>query len=280
MSEPESPQGERAESEPESPQGERGATRADRLALAPGGLSEERAESDGVRLAMWSGPRNISTALMRSWENRPDTRVVDEPLYAHYLSETGLNHPGRDEVIAAGETSWQAVVAELTAPVEGVYYQKHMTHHLIPQLPRDWITALTNVLLIRDPVDVVSSYVRSRADVVAEDIGLVQQNELYDQLGAGVPVIDAADFLRNPEGYLRWLCDYIDVEFTDRMLHWPAGPRDSDGIWAPYWYGAVLASTGFEPYRPRQIELAGAALEAAQRSRPHYERLYEARLRL
>jgi len=265
---------------PESPQGERGATRAHRPALAPGGLSKERGESDGVRLAMWSGPRNISTALMRSWENRPDTRVVDEPLYAYYLRETGLNHPGRDEVIAAGETCWQAVVDELTAPVTGVYYQKHMTHHLVQQLPRDWIASLTNVLLIRDPAEVVASYLRSRVDVVAEDIGLVQQTELYDHLGADVPVIDAADFLRDPEGYQQWLCDYIGVEFTDRMLHWPAGPRNSDGVWAPHWYGAVLASTGFEPYRPRRVELAGAALEAAQRSRPHYERLHEARVRL
>jgi hypothetical protein len=235
----------------------------------------------GVRLAMWSGPRNISTALMRSWENRPDTHVVDEPLYAYYLNETGLNHPGREKVIAAGETSWQAVVERLTAPVEGVFYQKHMTHHLIPQLPRDWIPSLTNVLLIRDPTEVIASYVRSRADVVAEDIGLVQQTELYAQLGTGVPVIDAADFLRNPDGYLRWLCGYIGVAFSDRMLDWPAGPRDSDGIWAPHWYAAVLASTGFEAYRPRPAaELTGAAQEAAKRSRPHYERLYEARVRL
>ena len=234
----------------------------------------------GVRLAIWSGPRNISTALMRSWENRPDTRVVDEPLYAYYLSETGLNHPGRDDIVAAGETSWRAVVAELTGPVDGVYYQKHMTHHLIPQLPRDWIAQLTNVLLIRDPAEVVASYVRSRADVVAEDIGLVQQTELYDQLGTEVPVIDAADFLRDPGGYLRWLCAYAGVEFTERMLHWPAGPRESDGIWAPYWYRAVIESTGFEPYRPRTVELSGAAAEAAERSRPHYERLYAARVRL
>jgi Sulfotransferase domain len=234
--------------------------------------------SGGVRLAMWSGPRNISTALMRAWENRPDSRVWDEPLYAYYLNETGLNHPGRDEVIAAGETSWQAVVARLTAPVEGVFYQKHMTHHLIPQLPRDWIPALTNVLLIRDPAEVVASYVRSRSDVVAEDIGLVQQAELYDQLGADVPVIDSADFLRDPEGYLRWLCDYAGVEYTDRMLRWPAGPRESDGVWAKYWYDAVIASTGFEPYRPRSVELSGAAAEAAERSRPHYERLHAARV--
>jgi hypothetical protein len=234
--------------------------------------------TSGVRLAVWSGPRNISTALMRSWENRPDCRVVDEPLYAYYLSETGLDHPARDEVIAAGQTSWQAVVAELTAPVEGIYYQKHMTHHLLPQLPRDWIDSLTNVLLIRDPAEVVASYVRSRADVVAEDIGLVQKAELYDQLGGAPPVVDAADFLRDPEGYLRWLCRHIDVAFTDDMLCWPAGPRASDGVWAPHWYHAVLASTGFEPYRPRPTELHGAALEAARRSRPYYERLHAVRV--
>jgi hypothetical protein len=234
----------------------------------------------GVRLAVWSGPRNISTALMRSWENRPDCRVVDEPLYAYYLAETELNHPGRDEVIAAGETSWAAVVAELTAPTVGIYYQKHMTHHLIPQLPRDWIGSLTNVLLIRDPAEVVASYVRSRADVLAEDIGLVQQAELHDQLGGVPPVIDAADFLRDPEGYLRWLCSYIDVDFSEAMLRWPAGPRASDGVWAPYWYRAVLSSTGFEPYRRRDVELRGAALEAAERSRADYERLRAARVLL
>jgi hypothetical protein len=231
-----------------------------------------------VRLAMWSGPRNISTALMRSWENRPDTRVIDEPFYAYYLAETGLDHPGRDEVIAAGETSWQAVVADLVAPCDGVYYQKHMTQHLIPGLPRDWIGSLTNVLLIRDPFEVVASYVRSRADVVAADIGLVQQTELYDQLGGGVPVIDAADFLQNPEGYLRWLCDFVGVDFTERMLHWPSGPRDSDGVWAPHWYAAVLASTGFEPYRRREVSLSGAALDAAEQSRSHYDRLHAVRV--
>jgi hypothetical protein len=231
----------------------------------------------GVRLAMWSGPRNISTALMRAWENRADCRVVDEPLYAYYLAETGLDHPGRDEVIAAGDTSWPAVVAELTAPVDGIYYQKHMTHHLIPQLPRDWIPALTNVLLIRDPAEVVASYVRSRANVDLADIGVVQQAELYDQLGGEVPVIDSADFLADPEAHLRWLCSYVGVEFTDAMLRWPAGPRDSDGVWARYWYDAVVASTGFEPYRPRPVSLDGAAARVAEQARPYYERLHAAR---
>ena len=134
------------------------------------------------------------------------------------------------------------------------------------------------MLLIRDPAEVVASYVRSRADVVAEDIGLVQQSELYDQLGGAVPVIDSADFLRDPEAYLRWLCAHVGVGFTDRMLRWPAGPRDSDGVWAQHWYDAVLASTGFEPYRPRTVELDGAARAAAERSRPHYERLHEVRV--
>jgi hypothetical protein len=237
----------------------------------------------GARLAVWSGPRNISTALMRSWENRPDTRVVDEPLYAYYLHETGIDHPGRDEVIAAGETDWRAVVDELTADGEGVHYQKHMTHHLIPSLPREWIAGLTNVLLVRDPAEVVASYVRSRADVVAEDIGLVQQAELYDQFGGDVPVLDAADFLRDPEVHLRWLCELIGVPFLGAMLRWPAGPRDSDGVWARYWYDAVLASTGFEPYRERRVDpadLPAPARVAVERSRPHYERLHSVRVRL
>src|ERR1700722_5034343 len=155
--------------------------------------------TEGVRLAVWSGPRNISTALMRSWENRPNCMVENEQLYAFYLSETGIDHPGSDETIAAGQCDWKVVVSELTAPVEGVYYQKHMAHHLIPQLPRDWISSLCNILLIRDPRDVVASYVKSRPDVVLSDLGVVQLTELYDQLEGSAPVVDAADFLEDPE---------------------------------------------------------------------------------
>jgi hypothetical protein len=234
-----------------------------------------------VRLAVWSGPRNISTALMRSWENRDDCAVVDEPLYAYYLDRTGLDHPGREEIIAAGDTHWERVVEALTGEWPdgpAVHYQKHMTHHLIPELPREWIGQLRNVLLIRDPAEVVASYIRARANVVAEDIGLVQQAELYDQLGGDVPVIDSADFLQNPQGYLRWLCAFVDVPFTDAMLRWSTGPRTSDGVWAKYWYDAVWGSTGFEPYRPRTVQLDGTALAAAENSRPHYERLRDVRL--
>jgi hypothetical protein len=234
-----------------------------------------------IRLACWSGPRNISTATMRAWENRPDTEVVDEPLYAWYLARTGLDHPGRDEVIQAGETDWRRVVESLTRPwPDGpvLQYQKHMAQHLLPELPREWISSLRNVLLIRDPAEVVSSYLRSRTSVASEDIGILQQLELQVLLGPSVPIIDSADFLRAPEAYLRWLCSYVDVDFTDAMLSWPPGPRDSDGAWAPYWYHAVLLSTGFEPYRPRRVELTPEGEAVVARTRPAYERLYDARL--
>ncbi len=234
-----------------------------------------------IRLACWSGPRNISTATMRAWENRTDTEVVDEPLYAWYLVHTGLDHPGRDEVIAAGETDWRLVVDSLTRPWPdgpAVQYQKHMAQHLVPNLPREWISSLHNVLLIRDPAEVVSSYLRSRASVTPDDIGVLQQLELRVLLGPSVPVIDSADFLRAPEGYLRWLCSYAGVEFSDAMLTWPPGPRESDGVWAPYWYDAVQRSTGFEPYRPRRVELTPEGEDVVAATRSAYERLYDARL--
>jgi hypothetical protein len=234
-----------------------------------------------VRLACWSGPRNISTATMRAWENRPDCEVVDEPLYAWYLDHTGLDHPARDLVIAAGETDLRRVVASLTRPWPdgpALQYQKHMAQHLVPDLPRDWIPSLRNVLLIRDPAEVVASYVRSRASVTPDDIGVLQQLELSRLLGPAVPVIDAADFLGDPEGHLRWLCDYAGVAFTARMLSWPAGPRDSDGVWAPYWYDAVLRSTGFEPYRPRTVELSAEGEAVVAALRPAYDELHAARL--
>jgi hypothetical protein len=234
------------------------------------------------RLAMWSGPRNISTALMRSWENRPDTVVVDEPFYPHYLEVTGVDHPGRAEILAAGEAGWRSVRAALLAPVPGarVFYQKHMAHHLTPDIERDWIQHLTNVLLIRDPREVVSSYLRSRETVAVDDIGLRQQNLLYDDLAAAglTPlVIDAADFLREPAAYLKGLCRLVGIDFDDRMLSWPAGPRDTDGIWAPYWYAAVQASTGFAPYRPRDVTLHGEGAVVAETCAPLYERLFAER---
>ena len=239
-----------------------------------------------MRLAVWSGPRSISTALMRAWENRVDTVVVDEPLYAYYLNETGIDHPGRGEVIAAGPTDWRAAVADLIltgGAGSAIYYQKHMAQHLIPQLPLDWILGLHNVMLIRDPFEVAASYVRSRADITADDLGAGQQARLYDYLAtaaAAPSIIDATDFLKAPERYLRWLCDSIGVDFGAGMLHWPVGRRSSDGVWARYWYSAAERSTGFEPWRARDVELSGAALAAATESWPHYQQLADRRVRL
>jgi hypothetical protein len=239
--------------------------------------------NDVVRLAVWSGPRNISTALMRAWENRLDSVVVDEPLYAHYLDVTGIDHPAREEVIAHGETDWRVTVDTLLGPVRdgvAVFYQKHMAHHLTDDIDRSWIARLTNVLLIRDPRVVVASYLKSRQTVTLDDIVLPPQTRLYDELvatGQTPRVIDSADFLRHTETYLRALCEENGLTFTSRMLHWPAGPRDTDGLWAPYWYEAVLHSTGFEPYRPREIALEGAAADVAASCQPMYERLHGVR---
>ncbi|MDE1950123.1 MAG: HAD family hydrolase [Burkholderiales bacterium] len=233
-----------------------------------------------LRIAAWSGPRNISTAMMRAWENRGDCSVSDEPLYAHYLAATGLDHPARAEVIAAGDSDWRRVVAALAGPVpEGrpIWYQKHMSHHLLPAMDSAWVHGLVNVFLIRDPALVVASYVKSRAEVEPDDIGLVQQERLFDEvaqaLGRAPPVIDAERFLHDPAGQLRWLCEQVGAPFSERMLSWPAGPRASDGVWAPHWYAAVWKSTGFEPPRERRPQLSGPGLRAAEACRPAYERL-------
>lgn len=236
-----------------------------------------------VRLAMWSGPRNISTALMRSWENRDDCLVVDEPLYAAYLASTGIDHPGREQILQAQSTDPATVVADLLGPVPpgvDVHYQKHMAHHLTDGVPRDWISQVDNVLLVRDPDEVVASYLRSRDTVSALDIGLPQQATLFNDLaraGRTPLVIDAADFLRDPRRYLEALCERLGLPWRESMLHWPAGPRDTDGVWAPYWYDAVVASTGFEPYRRRQVTLTGRAAEVAAECRPLHRLLHDAR---
>ncbi len=235
-----------------------------------------------TRVAMWSGPRNLSTAMMRSFENRPDTVVVDEPFYAAYLARTGIDHPGRDTVIASQPTDPADVVAALHAPLPSgveVHYAKQMAHHLAPDADLAWTQDFRNVLLIRDPAEVVASYVRSRETCEPDDIGLLQQVRLLDTWEQPPPVVDAGDFLRDPEAHLRWLCDWLDIAFTDRMLSWPAGPRSSDGVWAPYWYDAVWRSTGFEAPRPREISLNDHDAAVAEACRPAYDTLHALRLR-
>ncbi len=235
-----------------------------------------------VRIAMWSGPRNISTAMMRSFENRHDTAVSDEPFYAAYLAATGLIHPQRDEILQSQPRDWRAVVDEITGPVPGgrsVWYQKHMTHHLLPDVGRDWIDGVENAFLIRAPEPVLASYVEKRAEVTLDDIGLPQQAELFDRVadrtGRAPAVIESRDVLGDPGLIIGALCTRLGIAFDPRMLVWPAGRRDSDGVWAPSWYDAVERSTGFAPPRPDRSfdDLPDRLKRLAEAGRPFYDRL-------
>jgi hypothetical protein len=253
---------------------------------------------------MWSGPRNLSTALMRSFENRGDTVVIDEPFYSHYLTVTGLQHPMRDEVIASQPADWRAVVANLLEPLPAgvrVQYQKQMAHHLLPDMGRDWFGEVTHAFLIRDPRPMLASLARKLETCTLADTGLPQQVEIFDCVVAGTgrtpAVVDAVDLLAAPEGLLPQLCDRVGIEFTARMLEWPPGPRSSDGVWARHWYDRVERTTRFEPIdappatgdaprattaataRAAEVTLPAelARIEAA--CRPLYEKLHAHRLR-
>jgi len=229
---------------------------------------------------MWSGPRTVSTALMRAWENRPDTMVSDEPLYAFYLHRTALPHPGRQTIIASQPTDWRLVLSQLTGaplpPGIAVSYAKHMTHHLLPEVDRAALAPLRHAHLIRDPRELLASYARVLAEPTLADLGLSQQAEIFETFGG--PVVDSRDLLADPRGMLRALCRALDVPFDDRMLSWPAGPRDSDGVWAPYWYDSVHASTGFAPYRPPAQTLPARLEPLAERCQPYFARLHQYRL--
>lgn len=240
-----------------------------------------------VRIAMWSGPRNISTAMMRAFENRADTAVVDEPFYAVYLDATGADHPMRSEVLASQSTDWRAVVSDLNGPVpqgRSVFYQKHMTHHMLPAIGRDWTAQVRNAFLIRAPEDVLLSYAEVRGQATLDDIGVPQQLELFereaDRLGHAPPVVDSYDVLKDPRVVLGALCKAVGIPFSDRMLSWPAGRRVSDGVWAPAWYAAVERSTGFSAPRERaRIEdLPDDLKRVADAARPAYARLAAHRL--
>ncbi len=239
-----------------------------------------------ARLAMWSGPRNISTAMLRSWGSRADTAVVDEPFYAFYLQRTGKKHPTTEEIIARGETDWRKVAARLTtASPEGkrIFYQKQMTHHLLPEVEREWLGSLTNCFLIRDPAEVIASYIKKNDDPALEDLGFIQQAEIFEWVRTRSdftpPVIDARDVLQDPEGMLRLLCATLDLPFDPAMLSWPPGLRATDGVWAKHWYGEVARSTSFRQYQSTPASVPERLSEIHDRCRECYDRLYEHRLR-
>jgi hypothetical protein len=239
------------------------------------------------RIAMWSGPRNISTAMMRAFENREDCAVSDEPFYAAYLAATGIEHPMRDEVLAGQPQDWRIVAAAMAGEGPGgasLWYQKHMAHHMLPGMGLAWTNACQNVFLIRRPERVLASYVAKRGAATLDDIGVVRQHEIFEHVaqrsGETPLVIDSEQILADPETALRGLCTALDIPFSDRMLHWPAGRRASDGIWAPVWYDAVERSTGFAP-PSRAVgyqDLPDALKIIADAAQPYYDRLAQYRL--
>ncbi len=207
-----------------------------------------------IRIAMWSGPRNISTALMRSFENRPDTWVTDEPFYGYYLAQTGYDHPGANDVMQSMLTNWRDIVKSLTGPIpdnKSVWYQKQMAHHLLDEVDTDWLAQAdyVHVFLLREPSEMVISLAQVIENISIEQTGLPQQVRLFEsirtQTGQTPLVLNSRDILRDPRKWLSIVCDRAGIEFTEAMLRWPAGPRATDGVWARHWYAKVEKSTGF-----------------------------------
>lgn len=233
-----------------------------------------------MKIAMWSGPRNLSTAMMYSFSARGDCAVWDEPFYAAYLAQTGLVHPMQTEILAAGEIRADVVARRCTedgpngAPH---FYQKHMTHHMVPGVPRDWMKSCVNVFLIRHPARVIASYAAKRENPTLDDLGFSQQLELFEvaraQTGSDPAVLDTSDLRQDPAQMLEKLCAEIGLSYTDRMLTWPKGTHPDDGAWAPHWYGAIHNSSGFAGAEGPLPNIEKPLQPVLQAALPIYERL-------
>ncbi len=233
-----------------------------------------------MKIAMWSGPRNLSTAMMYAFGNRPDFAVWDEPFYAPYIAATGADHPMRAEVLAAHETDPQLVPNRCAGPIpdgKPHFYMKHMPHHMIDGFPIDWTQDCVNIHLIRHPARVIASYGAKRESMTMDDIGFAAQTRLYDRIGG--LVIDSADIRENPERMLKKLCDAIGMPFDTAMLSWSAGPRAADGAWASHWYGAVHQSTGFAGAEGPLPDVDPHNNDMLAQAMPHYQAMAERRLR-
>ena len=227
-----------------------------------------------MRIAMWSGPRNISTAMMYAFANRADCAAWDEPFYAPYLAETGLAHPMAAEILAQHETNPEIVAQRCLGPIPGDkahFYMKHMPLHMLPQFPLDWADSCVNVHLIRHPARVVASYSAKRENPTLADIGFAQQVAFFQRFPG--PVLDSADIRENPAGMIQALCAEIGLPFDPNMLVWPAGPRSFDGIWAAHWYHQVHKSTGFAGAEGPMPALEGENAALAQAALPYYQAL-------
>lgn len=239
-----------------------------------------------IRIGMWAGPRNISTTMMRAFENRPDTAVLDEPFYAAYLRASGAGHPMREEILASLPLSWAGAVDLLDGPVphnRDIYFHKHIAYHIADaELDLNWLLRQRTFLLIRDPCAMVASYAKKFDDVAPIAASFEVQSRILDFLtarGLPCPVVDASDVLKDPGAMLTGLCKALGIPFTDNMLSWPPGPRESDGVWAPHWYDAVTKSDGFKPFETHEIQLTPELAAIARACASPYEFLHERRLR-
>ncbi|GAB5489484.1 MAG: branched chain amino acid aminotransferase [Parasphingorhabdus sp.] len=244
--------------------------------------------SEPIRIAMWSGPRNISTAMMRSFGGRSDCAVTDEPFYGAFLKTTGIRQPMADEVIASMDCDWKSVTEAMRGPVPGgkpIWYQKHMPHHMVTDVSIDDFPDHRHAFLIRDPAKVVASYAVKRVEVTVKDLGYQRQLEYVDSIaeksGKAPIILDSADILRNPEAHLKALCKGLDIPWDKGMLQWEAGTRESDGVWASHWYNRVVNTTGFgSPETSSTSTLTNAEQRVADESRPFYEQLSKYKIRL
>lgn len=241
--------------------------------------------NEPLRLAVWSGPRNISTALMRSWGNRPDTIVVDEPFYAHYLMKVDTDHPGREDVIAHHETDVDKVVESLLAPLpdgKSIFYQKQMNKHMLPGMDMGWVDQVTNCFLIREPKEMITSFIKIVPDLSLDEFGLLEQVEMFKGLrqstGKTPIVIDSKDVLMNPRDVMGKWCEALGIGFVEEMLSWEPGIRETDGIWAKHWYDNVAKSTGFAPYKPKNEEVPPQWQDLLKQCEALYDELYPHRI--
>ena len=244
------------------------------------GAGRQGHDDPTVRIAMWSGPRNLSTAMMRSFGNRPDCAVIDEPFYAAFLQISGADHPMRGDILRHHQSDWREVASDLTGPAPDgapLFYQKHMTHHMLPEIGRDWMRACRHAFLIRHPARVLASYAAKRDSVQLRDIGFIEQAELFDRaadaMGRSPPVVDADALLAAPRKILTRLCDALGISFDEAMLHWRPGPRITDGIWAAQWYDAVNRSTGFGESRPLPDRADSRLRALEEQALPYYQKL-------
>ena len=233
-----------------------------------------------MRIAMWSGPRNLSTAMMYAFSSRSDCAVIDEPFYAAYLHASGEIHPMQDAILASQPLRYDQVISQCLSPApqnKPVFYQKQMTHHMLPDTPLDWLQDLTNVFLIRHPARVIASYQQKREDPALNDIGFAQQAVIYDAvlaMGQQPVVIDSDDILNDPAGMLTRLCESVGIPFEEGMLRWQPGGNPADGVWAPHWYGSVWKSDGLHASSPSPLPRLSPTLDSVcQEALPLYEKM-------